>query len=77
MNYVRAILCLGLFGGLGIAVLADAFPGGDGGNGKTRALKGLVESLTDQFGTVQTGFGLMILGAVLAIIFLMLRHQEG
>ena len=75
MNYVRAILCMGLFGWLGWAVLADAFPSGEGGSSKTRALKGLVDTATDQFGTIQTGIGLMAFGAVLAIYFLMRQRR--
>ncbi len=75
MNYVRAILCLGVFGWLGWAVLADAVPGDDSGSSKTRALKGMVSSATDQFGTIQTGFGLIIVGALLAIFFLMLQRR--
>ena len=77
MNYVRAMLCLGLFGWLGWVVLTDAFPSGDGGSSKTRALKGMISTITDQFGTIQTGFGLIILGALLAIFFLMRQRREG
>ena len=77
MNYVRALLCLGLFGWLGWAVLTDGFPDGDGGSSKTRALHGMITTATDKYGTIETGFGLIMVGAFLAIFFLMRQRRAG
>ena len=76
MRYVQALISLGFFGWLGYAVMSGTFPGGDGGSSKTRALKNIVGTLTDKFGVVETGLGLMAVGALLAVFFLMKRDAQ-
>ncbi|MEO3413353.1 hypothetical protein AAFO92_01715 [Roseovarius sp. CAU 1744] len=75
MRYVQAFVSLGLFGWLAYAVATDTFPGGDGGSSKTRAVKSVITSATDEFGTVQTALGLAVVGIVLAMFFLMRRSE--
>lgn len=76
MKYVQAAIALGLFGWLGYAVFTDSFPDGESGSGKTRAIKGLISSATEQFGTVQTSLGLMAVGLLLAAFFLLRRDAD-
>lgn len=73
MKYVQAAIALGLFGWLGFAVFTDTFPDGEGGSGRTRALKGLISSATEQLGVVQTSLGLITIGVLLAAFFLKRR----
>lgn len=76
MKYVQSIIALGLFGWLGYAVFTDTFPDGEGGSGKTRALKGLIDNATAEFGVMQTSIGLVSIGLVLAAFFLLRREAE-
>lgn len=76
MKYVQAAIVMGLFGWLSYSVYTDTLPGGDGGSSKTRILKEMVSSMTDQFGVVQTSAGLAAIGLLLAAIFLMRRDAE-
>jgi hypothetical protein len=76
MKYVQSILALGLFGWLSYAVFTDTFPGGESGSSKTRALKGFVSNVTEQFGVTQTAIGLAVVGVLLAAFFLLRRDAE-
>lgn len=76
MSHIRALLCLGLFGWLGYAVLTDSFPGSDGGSSKTRALKTFVDSATEQYGVLETATGLFTIGVALAFIMIMLGRRQ-
>ncbi len=76
MKYVQAAIVLGLFGWLSYAVFTDTLPGGDGGSSKTRALRGMVTSLTEKFGVLETSIGLAVIGILLAAFFLMRRTDE-
>jgi hypothetical protein len=75
MKYVQSIIAFGLFGWLGYAVYTDTLPSGDGGSSKTRALNGLISNVTDEFGVTQTSIGLVTIGFVLALFFLMRRER--
>ena len=75
MKYVQALISLGLFGWLAFAVATDTVPGGEGGSSKTRALKSVITSATDEFGTMETAAGLAVVGLLLAMFFLM-RQSE-
>ncbi|MDI3335252.1 hypothetical protein QKW60_02440 [Defluviimonas aestuarii] len=76
MRYVQALISLGLFGWLSWSVATGAFPGGDGGSSKTRALKSMVGSATDNFGVMPTAAGLAVIGIGLALFFLLRRGEE-
>lgn len=76
MHYIRAVICLGLFGWLGYSVLTDSFPGGDNGSSKSRALNNMIDNATDAFGVMQTGMGLFAIGAALALFFVIKQHRE-
>ena len=74
MDYVRAVLCLGLFSFLSYAVIFDIIPA-NGGSSKTRALKGAMNSATEQVGVIPTGLGLFAIGLALAAFFV-IRHRR-
>lgn len=76
MRAQQAIVALGLFGWASYAVLTDGFPGGDGGAGKTRGLKALVDAATDRFRVIETAIGLALAGVLLAGFFLMRGRAE-
>lgn len=73
MKYVQAVLALGLFGWLGFAVFTDSLPGGQGGSGKTMALRAAMARATDAFGVTTTAAGLVAIGVALAAILVMRR----
>ncbi|MGB3179396.1 MAG: hypothetical protein WBC68_11060 [Albidovulum sp.] len=75
MKYVQAVISIGFFGWLAFAVFTGAFPGGDGGSSKTRALKSMVGSAIDTYGAFTTAFGIGVIGLVLAGFFLV-RGRE-
>jgi hypothetical protein len=76
MRYVQALIALGLFGWLSWSVATGAFPGGDGGSSKTRALKSMVDSATESYGVMPTAAGLAAIGVALALFFLMRRGYD-
>ena len=69
MNYVQAIIALGLFGWFGYAVAFDAIPGGDGGSSKTRSLKAVADVLTSEMGATGAGAAIAGFGILLAGFF--------
>ena len=76
MNIVRAIIAFGLFTGLGWAVWTGQFDGDSGGSSKSRALKNLVDGVTGRFGVEMTAMGLIGVGVVLALFFIMLHRRD-
>lgn len=70
MHYVQAIVSLGLFGWFGYAVAFDALPDSDGGSSKTRGLKAVADTLTEQIGSAPAGALLAGFGVCLAAFFL-------
>lgn len=70
MHYVQAIISVAFFGWLGYAIAFDQLPVGEGGSSKTRALMGLVDSVTAALGTGLTGALCLSVGIVLAFFFL-------
>ena len=75
MKYVQATIALGLFGWLGYGVYTGTLLVGDGGASRSRAVKGLVSSAVEQFGSTYTAIGLATVGIILATFFL-LRNEE-
>ena len=71
MKYVQALVSVALFGWLGFALLTDSVPGGEGGSGKTRKLKSIMESATQNFGVENTAYLCFGIGVLLAILFLL------
>ena len=76
MNIVRAIIAFGLFTGLGWAVWTGQFDGDSGGSSKSRALKNIVDGVTDRFGVETTAMGLVGVGILLALIFVILHRRD-
>ncbi len=76
MKYIQSTIVLGLFGWLSYIVFFDAFPVGEGGSSKTRALKSLISGATEQFGVIQTSIGLVVIGLLLAGFFLLRREAD-
>lgn len=75
MNILRAIVSLGLFGGIAWAVWTGQLSGA-GGPSKSRSLITAVDAATERFGTDGTAIGVAAIGAVLAIVFLALHLRE-
>ena len=76
MNIIRALISLGLFGGLGWAVWTGQFDGDSGGSSKSRALKSAIDGVTDRFGVETTAMALVGVGVLLAVVFLMLHRRD-
>ena len=70
MKYIQALLSAALFGWLGYALLTDTLPGGEGGSSKTRGLKSLVDSATQNVGVQNTAYVCFGIGVMLALFFL-------
>lgn len=62
MKYIQAIVCFGLFGWLGLAVLSGAAVGGEAGSRSANFLFGIVDNFNEMFGTTATGYGLLVFG---------------
>lgn len=71
MKYIQAIIAFGLFGFLGIAVLADKFAASGGGSGRTRALNDAVTFFTQTYGQTETGFGIILFGLTVGWMILL------
>ena len=76
MNILRALISLGLFGGLGWAVWTGQFAHSGSGSSKTRAVTGLIDNATTRFGIESTAIGLVTLGVGLATIFLIMHRRD-
>jgi len=74
MYTLRAILCLGLFGWLGYEVWTEQFT--TGYTAKSRALGGIVSSVTERYGTEATSILLFSTGIILAFFFMILQSRH-
>ena len=74
MHTVRAVLCLGLFGYFGYAVWTGQFEGGS--SSKSRAISGVINTVTERFGVEGTSIMLIALGVILAFFFMILQARE-
>lgn len=71
MKYIQAILSAGLFGWLGVALLTDSLPVGEGGSSKTRSLQSIIDAAIQNLGTNNTAYLCFGVGALLVTFFLL------